>query len=133
MARKDKAARPAWTVPVFWLPSLVLLLLPCYEAARALSVRHYAHYLFCVHDSTLKALSACCLITALVAALLPPFRQLLERHLDGLSRAPRGVHLAWLSAAYIGLLAWFCFLRFCQYRSFQLPQDTAVSLNEAYN
>lgn len=74
-----------------------------------------------------------CFITAAVAAIISPFRQLIVGHLERLSQAPRRVRFAWLATAYLGLLAWFSYIRFCQYRAFLLPQDTATTVNEAYS
>jgi uncharacterized membrane protein len=139
MSRKDKDSRkvnPQQSVvsafPVFWLPSIVLLLIPLYEIASSITTFNYPQAEFWIHNGVLNALAFACFATAAVAAILTPFRQLILGHLERLSRAPLRVHLAWLTTAYLGLLAWFSYVRFCQYRAFLLPQDTAISINEAY-
>lgn len=141
MARKEKAltAPPAagttsraLPIPFFWIPSLLLLFIPVWEMALSLQAPNFPPRLFWVHHNLLISLSAICWIVAAVAASLPPFRKAIASHLDSLAKAPRATRLAWLVTAYLGLVVWTSFVRYAQYRSFQLPQDTAVSLNEAY-
>jgi len=128
VAAPDAPAR----APLFWAPTILLLAVPLWEIANSLRTHNYPQQLFWVHHELMNALSALCFIVAAVGAVLPPFRRTLERHFDGLAAMPRGVRLAWLGLAYLGLLTWFSFLRYAQYRSFQLPQDTTISLSEAY-
>jgi len=125
------AAAPA-RLPLFWAPTAVLLAIPLWEIANSLLEHNYPQRLFWVHHELMNGLSAVCFIVAGVGAALPAFRLALERHLDGLGAMPRGVRLAWLVCGYLGMLTWFCFLRYAQYRSYQLPQDTTISLSEAY-
>lgn len=50
------------------------------------------------------------------------------READGL---PWRAHALWLGAAYAGMLSLFLFLKYCQYRGFQLPMDTAMTASMA--
>ena len=42
-------------------------------------------------------------------------------------------HAAWLAAACAGVFGYLIFLKYCQYRGFQLTQDTADTANLAYH
>ncbi|MFH1724080.1 MAG: DUF2079 domain-containing protein [Elusimicrobiota bacterium] len=99
----------------------------------SLLAHDYTRYAYWVHRAALRAASALCLALAGSILILPGWREVVVRHLDRLSGAPWKRHAAWLLATYAGIYIWYGFVRYCQYRGFQLTQDTAFSIHLAHN
>ena len=139
MTRKNKAVAvvaapttPTLRLPYIWVPALVFIALPLWELFASLQVHDFPRQLFWVHHELLNSLSTACWIVAAVAAVLPPFRKAVMRHLDSLATLPRAARLAWLGVAYLAFFAWTAFMKYAQYRSFQLPQDSTIAISQAY-
>lgn len=135
--RKEAAAvatPSAAPAPVkFWFPAAALIAIAIYEIASALTAHNYPRYAFFVHHGALNALAWSSWALAAALAFIPPLRSFVSGHLERLSTADNRRHLIWVGLAFAGLLAWLGFIRWCQYRSFLLPQDTSNNVNAAYN
>jgi uncharacterized membrane protein len=53
--------------------------------------------------------------------------------LDSVGELTPHLHGFWLGIIYAGIWSFFFFLKYCQYRGFQLGADTAATLSMAYN
>src|SRR5205814_559569 len=92
----------------------------------------FAHRAYFVQNDALNGLSLLCWTLAAFLALVPPLREAAERHLNRVGSLSLWKHAAWVGAAFLGVFAWFDFVRYCQYRSYLLPQDTTCNVNTAY-
>ena len=131
---RDQARRaPAPSAPSqVWAPSLVLCAVPVFVVAVSMADHDYAHRAFWVQNSALNGLSSSAFVLAGLFALIPPFRRAAVRHLERLSSATAKEHLKWLGLCFLGIAAWFGFIRYCEYRSYLLPTDTANYVQSLY-
>ncbi|MFI5346137.1 MAG: tetratricopeptide repeat protein [Elusimicrobiota bacterium] len=116
----------------FYLPSLALILLPALMVARSLTFHNYASYALFAQSESYLAEFWIGVVLAAFLAFWPEARRKIVAHFEKLSSAPRRWHFLWLGIAYLGAVAWMGFPRFCQIRTFQMPPDTANSINSAY-
>ena len=129
---KNKRQAPESSSPIFWAPALILWGVALFVIVRSFLAHNYVQNAYLAQNDALNVLSwACFALAALL--LIPSFRAAAAAHLDRLSSAPPRRHALWIAAAYGGIWSWLGFIRYCQYRGFMLPLDTAVSINEAYN
>jgi hypothetical protein len=115
-----------------WIPSLALCAVPLYVVSVSMADHDYAHRAFWIQNDALNGLSMACFVLAGLLALLPPFQRAAVRHLEKLSQAPMKEHLKWLSLCFLAIGVWFGFIRFCEYRAFLLPTDTAIFVQSAH-
>lgn len=116
----------------FYLPSLALVLMPAFMIARSFTFHNYANYVLFAQSESYLAEFWVGMVLAALLALWPEGRKKIVAHFEKLSSAPRRWHFFWLGIAYVGVVAWTGFPRFCQIRTFQMPPDTANSINSAY-
>ncbi|HEX4048002.1 MAG TPA: hypothetical protein VH309_09225, partial [Elusimicrobiota bacterium] len=116
----------------FYLPSVALVVVPAAMIARSLAFHYYTHYALLAQDDSYEAAFIAGFIVAALLAFWPKARHAIVAHFEKLSRAPKAWHLFWIGLAYLGVVAWLGFPRFCQIRSYQMPPDTANSINSAY-
>jgi len=111
----------------------VFLGLPALEIARSFGDHYYVNRALLVHHQTLNLLTNLCWGLALALLVIPPLRRWLAEHLDRPSRLPGpGKYFGplYVSLAFGVLVFW---IKFCQYRGFQLPADTCTHTNIAFN
>jgi uncharacterized membrane protein len=72
-------------------------------------------------------------ISALIISIWPKARVRVAEHMEHLGRLTHGRQAAWLALAYLGLFNFLFFLKYCQYRGFQLNVDTTATANLIYN
>jgi uncharacterized membrane protein len=65
--------------------------------------------------------------------LWKPLRERVAAELDAVGDFAPHLHALWLGIIYLGIWSFFFFMKYCQYRGFQLPGDTAATLSMAYN
>jgi uncharacterized membrane protein len=70
---------------------------------------------------------------AAVALLWKSLRDRVAVLLDSVGELTPRLHGLWLAIIYSGIWSFFFFLKYCQYRGFQLGADTAATVNMAYN
>lgn len=116
--------------PYLWPPALVLLALPLILIPLSLRDPWYANHAGTVWDG-LRRWAGWLSLAAAALAAVPRLGGPAWEHLDRLSSLPAGRRRIWLAAAAAGVLALFLFLKFCQYRGYQLPQDTAMTASMA--
>ena len=129
--RNDASAAPSSRFG-FWLPSL-LLGVPAVEIARSFGDHYYVNRALLVHHEMLNLLTNFCWGLALALLVIPPLRRWLAAHLDGPSCMPSpGKYFGplYVSLAFGVLVSW---IKFCQYRGFQLPMDTCEHTGIAFN
>lgn len=116
-----------------WLPALGFLSVPVYEILRATEESNYVNQALIVHHQTLNTLSFLCFGGAACLAFFPFLRRWAVEHLEGLDHGPGKLGWLWAGLGFLGIFLLLGFIKFCQYRGFQLPSDTAVLTNMAYN
>ncbi len=79
------------------------------------------------HWRVLRGLAVACAAGAALLAASRRARESAARNLD----AP--VARGWLALSFAGVFAWLFFIKYCQYRGFQLPRDTTASANLCFN
>ena len=117
----------------FWLPASIFAAIPLWEIIASMSESNYVNQAALVHHQTLYGLGMACWLAAGALLVFAPLRRNAVAHLDKLALAPAWARRLWpaLSAAgFAGLIFW---IKFCQYRGFQLPQDSATMAHTAFN
>lgn len=107
--------------------------LAAFQIALSFLSPNYARYGIVVHEAALSGLSGLFLALAILAAAVPSLREPALRHLDGLSSAKPRVHALWIALAYMGIVSWLGFVKYCHFRRYLLVNDTAFSINLAHN
>lgn len=134
-SKKKKAPaleKPSTLVQVFWLPAAVFIFIAAYVIIGSTSAHNYPQQAFFVHNDVLNGLSLGCFILAGLLTLVPPLRRTLSRHLDKFSALPASTHWIGVGLCFLGVFTWLSFIKFCQYRAYLLPIDTANDINAAY-
>jgi hypothetical protein len=103
------------------------------EIILSLRAEWFTNQAFYVHDMTLKVLSWGAFATAALLAFVPPARVAVERCFAAVDALSPRLRVFWLASATLALFAQTSFIKYCQYRGFQLPMDTAATANIAYN
>jgi len=112
---------------------IALCALPLIELAWSLQDTWFTHKAFLVHNAVLDWLMWGSFAAGAVLALSSRARRRTEEALEGLGDIGTTTHLIWLTACFAGVFGELLFIKYCQYRGFQLPQDTAATANIAYN
>jgi len=119
--------------PRFWLPAAVLIFFPA--ALIPLSLRDA----WFTNEASLLLPNA--FVLAAGASALLGFGLLVSRrlsaafedHAASAARAGATSHRAWMGAAFLGAAGGAALLKYWQYRSGQLPEDSAAIANVAFN
>lgn len=117
------------------IPALCIVLCLLAPVSGALSFRQYW---FTEHGPTIEWHLWYCLIALSLAlagmmTFWPKARDWVSQHLERTGRLRPAAHTLWSAVAYLGIFAYLFFLKYCQYRGFQLPLDSAATGNLAYN
>jgi uncharacterized membrane protein len=107
------------------------LAVPFIEIGRSLTAHNFVDRAAAVHLQTLAALKWLCWLIAAGLAASPSFRKRVLEDLNGTSKSSSPHLPAAVAAASFTLL--LCFLKYCQYRGYQLPEDTAVMAQRAFS
>ena len=116
-----------------WIPSLLLLLLAPAEILPALRHFWFTDKAVDIHLRLMAGAIGASGVLAVIIVAWPKARTWTCEHLDRLGGASRGAKAAWLGIAYLGIFALLFWLKYCQYRGFQLPLDSAATGNICYN
>lgn len=116
-----------------WIPAALFVVLALGQMAVSLLAYDWARYGLVVHEASLRALAAVFWTVGGLTLALPGFRAWLVPRLDSLTTAPPRTRRLALGAAYVGVFLWLGFFHLCTYRRYLLVNDTAFSVNLAYN
>ena len=83
-----------------------------------------------VFDKGMWAVTCLLGLAGLALAAHKGVRDVSWRYLERFDKEKAGV---WAAVLYAALFCLFLFLKYCQYRGFQLPMDTAMTTNMAFN
>lgn len=137
MGKKSRKAAVEQKGPVettyLCAPAAILLFLALTEILLSIQDPWFTNRAFWVHHQTLKAATQICFAACAILALSSRLRAAVCSHLEKLGALPSWEHRAWLAAGYLGIFGLFLFIKYCQHRGFQLPGDTADTVNIAYN
>lgn len=118
---------------MLWPPAAVFLGAALFQLAVSFLAHDYARYGMLVHEAMVRALSVALLTLGGLTAALPGFRRWLVERLERLAGAPPKTHVRWLAAGYLGVFLWLGFFNFCTFRRYLFVNDSAFSVNLAYN
>jgi uncharacterized membrane protein len=115
-----------WLLPALFLLPTVLL--------TTLSIRDpwFTNRAGLVYHQITLTLGELSLAAALIL-LWPPLRERVAERLDAVGALTPRRHLVWLAIVYAGIWSFYFYVKYCQYRGFQLFGDTAATLSMAYN
>ncbi|MFH1724048.1 MAG: DUF2079 domain-containing protein [Elusimicrobiota bacterium] len=115
-----------------WPPAALLCGAAVFLIAASLRAEWFTNRCLFVYDHLLTGflwlnVSLCGLM------LHPRLRAKTAEYLERLGSLGARRQAGWVAAAYLGLFGVFGFVKYCQYRGFQLPLDSSVTCNVAYN
>jgi uncharacterized membrane protein len=117
----------------FYTPSLLLCTITVVEIGLCMQMHWFAVAANAVHEDVKKWMFLGSMVLVAILSIWSRARSAAADHLDALPRTGRAIHAAWLGAAFAGIFSLFFFLKYCQYRSFQLPSDSTVTANLCWN
>lgn len=115
------------------MPAVILAAVPATVLILCFASHNYVDRAAHVQPYQLGLLKFFFWFLALAFAFAPHTRRVVSRHLDALSEESGPIRWVGPLAVAVEFTLLLLFYKYCQYRGFQLPEDTAVMAQRAFN
>ena len=116
-----------------WFPSIFFCSVFFIEILCAFIPGNFVDRAFYIHHMTLEGIALVFVAFALILVFLLPVRTRVIGHIESLQEMGPVWRKLGPGLVFLGFAAIACYLKFLQYRGFQLPQDSANLANAAFN